>query len=142
MKCISLQAPWGYLMVHGDKVEHAKDVENRHWSSKFTGRIVIHQSKSWDDEAMECIFEIDKDAWVFLMDNFMAAHAYGLVGELTFAKQVTVSKSKWFFGDFAWPASEPLAYPHVTPYHGRLGIFDIPDEVVQAARGKRKEETG
>ncbi len=141
MKAISLRPPWGWLMLHGPKeLEYPKDFENRNWPSTFTGRIVIHQSKRWDTEGMEAIAGIDDESWGLIVQNMPAARAYGLLGESTFAEQVTKATSKWFFGRYAWPVSEPLAYAKPIPYRGRLGIFEVPDEVVEAARKGEKTE--
>jgi len=129
MKGISLQPPWGWLIVHG-----LKDVENRTWRSKFTGRIVIHQSKRWDREGMAAIYKIELPTWVKIMDHMLAAHAYGLIGEVDFSPQVSQSDSKWFFGPYAWPCSNPLAYEHPYIIPGRLGFFDVPDSLVMRLR--------
>src|SRR5688500_13358768 len=48
MKALSLRQPWGDLLVHG-----VKDVENRRWSTRHRGLLVIHAAKTLDVEAME-----------------------------------------------------------------------------------------
>ena len=37
MKAITIKQPWASLIVHG-----IKDIENRSWSTKFRGRVLIH----------------------------------------------------------------------------------------------------
>src|SRR3990167_3479942 len=105
MKCISLQPPWGCLLVHGQEMEYPKDFENRNWPSAFRGRIVIHQSRRFDQEGYGAIRDIDIESWCYLHDHPDEACAYGLIGESTFAEQVTASRPKWFCGPRAWPVS-------------------------------------
>lgn len=40
---LSIKQPWAWLIVHG-----IKDIENRHWRTKFHGRFFVHASKSFD----------------------------------------------------------------------------------------------
>lgn len=39
VKCLSIQAPWSYLIAFG-----IKDIENRTWTTKYRGEIYIHAS--------------------------------------------------------------------------------------------------
>jgi len=43
MKAILIRQPWAWLIVHG-----YKDVENRTWSTKYRGPILIHAGKTLD----------------------------------------------------------------------------------------------
>ncbi len=129
MKAISLQPPWGWLIVNGPK-----DVENRTWWSSFTGRVIIHQSKQWDCAAAEVIRHIDRSAWEILLDNMAEAQSYGFIGEVNLCLQVDRHDSKWFFGPYAWPVKDPLAYKEAYPYPGKLMFFDVPDEILTKLR--------
>lgn len=44
-KALSLRQPWAWAVVHG-----YKDVENRSWSTKHRGPLLIHASKQLDPE--------------------------------------------------------------------------------------------
>lgn len=46
MRTLSVQNPWAYWIMHYDKT-----VENRSWKTKYRGRILIHASKRWDNNA-------------------------------------------------------------------------------------------
>lgn len=48
MKAISIKQPWAHLILTGKK-----PLENRTWSTKERGRILIHASKKIDVEAMK-----------------------------------------------------------------------------------------
>jgi len=46
MKVLSVQNPWAYWIMYYDKT-----VENRTWKTKHRGRILIHASTRWDNNA-------------------------------------------------------------------------------------------
>lgn len=45
MKAITIKQPWASFILRG-----FKDVENRYWKTDFRGKVLIHTSKSFDDE--------------------------------------------------------------------------------------------
>lgn len=46
MKTLSVQNPWAYWIMN-----YGKTVENRTWKTKYRGRILIHASMRWDNNA-------------------------------------------------------------------------------------------
>ena len=43
LKALSLKQPWAWAIFHG------KDVENRTWSTPYSGKLLIHASKTVDE---------------------------------------------------------------------------------------------
>jgi len=52
MKTLSVQNPWAFWIMHYDKT-----VENRTWKTKYRGRILIHASMRWDNNAPLSIWQ-------------------------------------------------------------------------------------
>ena len=47
---LSIRQPWAWAIVYGGKA-----VENRDWRSRYTGRLLIHASKTFDLDGYEWI---------------------------------------------------------------------------------------
>ncbi len=122
MKALSLKQPWAWLLFHG------KDVENRHWSTNYRGTLLIHASGNYDDEA---------PAW--LAANFPGIEIpadlqrRAIIGKVKVVEIVTSSSSKWFFGPYGFILEDPVEFENPIPYPGKLGIFDVPDELLKNA---------
>ncbi len=126
MKCISLQPPWGALVCAG-----LKDCENRDWYSKFSGVILIHQSRRMDSDAWEYLCYEQPKAYEWLLAHRDLSRAYGILGRVTFEPMVTRLESPWFFGPYAWPCHDAVLFKRVIPYRGQLGIFDVQNELTE-----------
>lgn len=48
MKALSIKQPWAALVVHG-----IKDIENRTWSTKRRGEVLIHASKAANQDIVD-----------------------------------------------------------------------------------------
>jgi len=47
---LSIRQPWAWLIVNG-----WKDIENREWSTRFRGRLLIHAGKQIESDAVEAL---------------------------------------------------------------------------------------
>jgi hypothetical protein len=128
MKCISLKQPWAYLMVNG-----IKDIENRSWNTNFRGPVLVHASKTFDQDSLDFIkqtityLENDGNGEIVLPEKFDMG---GIVGTFTITKVVTDSANPWFFGPYGFVVKYARPLPFF-PLRGQLNIFDVPDEIVQ-----------
>jgi hypothetical protein len=122
--CISIKQPWAWAILNA-----SKDIENRDWSTKFRGRILIHAGKKpeLDDfpfVKQNCDNPLAIHNWYkFITDQPLGA----IVGSVTITNCVEHSSSKWFFGRYGFVLSEPRSFIPV-PYKGQLGIFKITKE--------------
>ncbi|MGI6375172.1 MAG: ASCH domain-containing protein [Anaerolineae bacterium] len=125
MKAISIHQPWADLIVLGDK-----DIENRSWTTRHRGRVLIHAGLTVERDAVA-----DLQAWARENDwEYPDQPDTGcLLGFVTLADVVTESDSGWFNGPFGWVLTEPHYFQEPVPYRGRLGLFEVPDELVAAA---------
>lgn len=125
MKALSVQQPWAWANLHG------KPVENRTWSTRFTGRFLIHASKKFDHDGFRWLLEHRDflDTEIPHRDTFQCG---GFVGMSRIIDCVDFHSSPFFFGPwgFVLTDSKPIDF---MPYRGQLGFFDVPDEIANQA---------
>ena len=134
MKILSVRQPWAWGFFHA-----GKDIENRSWSTKVRGRVLIHASLYVPDEfdAEEFLDASSlrgamrgRLADAMLSSSLMRQRG-GIVGSVEIVDCVTASTSPWFFGPFGFVLRDPRALPFI-PLRGRLGFWDAPADVVSA----------
>lgn len=116
-RALSIRQPWAWLIIHG-----GKDIENRTWSTKVRGRVLVH--------AASTMTRADYDAAKIVADT---NHAYlpdfenlkrgGIIGSVEITDCVDQSTSPWFFGPHGFVLCDPNPLPF-TPMKGRLGFFE------------------
>jgi hypothetical protein len=139
VKIISVRQPWAWAIINA-----GKDIENRSWSTKVRGRVLIHASmKSTDDDYDACMDLVDTIAPLGGICTGLAgrlgrrasaihssdARKGGIVGSVEIVECVTESESPWFFGPLGFVLRDPRPLPFI-PLRGRLGFFDAPPEVL------------
>lgn len=111
MKVLSIKQPWAHLIIH-----HGKNVENRTWSTKIRGRVLIHASKTVDTAAMHYYEQLG----MIHPDDLLRG---AIVGSVEIVDCVTTSSSLWFQGPYGFvlqnPQSEPIEF-----IRGKLGFFE------------------
>lgn len=119
MKALSIRQPWAWLIIHG-----GKDIENRTWSTKLRGRVLVHAAKGMTCEeylhACHTAWEINPQIAV---PNRSALNYGGIIGSVEIVDCVTQTTSPWFIGPhgFALRRPQPLSF---IPIKGKLGFFD------------------
>lgn len=112
LKVLSVKQPWASLIVMG-----LKDVENRTWTTRHRGRLIIHASKSPDRDAMS-LFDLDSSQ----------TPSGCLLGSVTVSDVVTDSESDWASpGAFHWVLSDAHVVEPVD-IRGGLSLWSLPDE--------------
>ena len=156
MKAISLWQPWASLMAIGEKV-----VETRSWPTLHRGPLVICSTKSWNRDVLaqlhaahlKPICDDDSD-WrrilaaldlrgIGLRDlplgqALCVVHLADCQRVERIEPQPWVTEDELAFGDytpgrFGW-ITERLRPLNPFPVQGKRGLWDIPDEAVQAAQ--------
>lgn len=115
---LSIRQPWAWLIVHGHK-----DVENRTWSTRRRGRILVHTGQRVDVDAYDWLTQWARTP--FTLPPLADLDTGGIVGETTVADCVEAHESPWFEGPFGLVLrdSRPLPF-RACP--GRLGFFPVP----------------
>lgn len=119
---ISIRQPWAYHILH-----NGKDIENRHWATKFRGRILIHASKGCTRA------EYEAAAGYGPLPPLAELERGGIVGSITITDCVDHSDSRWFFGKYGFVLSTPKPIPLI-PLKGQLGIFQVPAEILEQSQ--------
>lgn len=122
MKVLSIRQPWAWLIAHGHK-----DVENRTWSTKFRGAVLIHAGKGMTRDEYE-----DVEAFLALRPEInlvLPRPGYlergGIVGAAEIVDCVARSDSPWFFGPYGFVIRNARPLPF-EPMRGALGFFNAP----------------
>lgn len=130
MRALSVRQPWAWLIVNGHK-----DIENRVWSTRYTGQLLIHASKGMTRDEYEDVAEMlaeeapFRDMGIILPDRNVIERG-GIVGIAHCNGSVDVCDSPWFFGPCGFVLSQQRAFPMI-PFKGQLGFFDVPDGLLQ-----------
>jgi hypothetical protein len=134
MRAISLWQPWASAVALG-----VKRVETRHWSTNYTGPLVIHAAKRWTRAERE-FAQIEHTlgrlpprlplgalvATCTLMGCRLTqdvSHQLGSIERMY--GNYDAGRFAWFLTDIK-PFSEPI------PWKGAQGFFNVPDDVCTA----------
>lgn len=138
MKAISIQQPWAWLICNS-----TKDVENRTWTSTFSGPVLIHAGLNHDTlsirrvgikyfltpEFIIWLSERGLDREIVDLQEAARFQFGGIVGRAVVAEhKVVASASPWFTGPTGFVLNERAPLPFV-PCRGNLGFFEVPDHV-------------
>ena len=133
MKALSIRQPWASLII-GKPFALAdgklKDVENRTWSTSFTGPLLIHASSRVDVDAVRSIFPPFKHR---LAESPATWRPYlgAIIGQVELVECRRHSPSIWAeAGAWHWVLANPKAFANPIPYKSKLGLFEVPDSLL------------
>lgn len=121
---LSVRQPWAWLIFHA-----GKDVENRRWSTRFRGRVLIHAAKSmtrmeYESARMYCVTRVPTDIEIPAMS---ALPLGGIIGSVEITGCVAYAPtSPWFTGPFGFMLKNPSPLPFKA-CRGSLGFWK-PDQ--------------
>lgn len=121
MKTLAIKQPHAWLIVNG-----YKDIENRSWSTSYRGPLLVLSSK-------QPAMSIPETKAYFRGVKLPLPKVWelgGIVGYVEVVDCVTSHPSGWFSGPYGLVLTNARPLPFY-PYKGRLGLFDIPDEIVK-----------
>lgn len=121
MKALSIRQPWAWAIVQGHK-----SVENRTWTMRHTGPLLIHAGLVFDGEGMKSMLSVFPDLQGQLPQRWDLG---GIVGVAEAVECVTSHPSRWFTGPFGLVLRNARPLPF-RPCRGVLGFFDVPDALV------------
>lgn len=129
MKALSIRQPWAWLIVNGHK-----DIENRVWSTRYTGPLLIHASKGMTRSEYDEVADMIANERPFMgmgikLPDPNIIERGGIVGLAHCNGSVDQCVSPWFFGPYGFVLSDAKTLPFV-PFKGMLGFFEVPDELV------------
>lgn len=116
--CLSIRQPYAWLIVQG-----LKPVENRTWSTKFRGRVLIHAGTTYSKrDHRDDLETLGKRGYPEDRTELVG----GIVGEAVIVDCVREHPSEFFFGPYGFVLERPQAYSKLIPFGGRLGFFGVP----------------
>ena len=121
MRALSIRQPWAWAILHA-----GKDVENRSWQTSYRGLLAVHVGKAVEREAVDYL-----RAYGHPVPDRLVTGA--LVGVVRVTGYASVTESWWGVpGQYQWQLTDPRPFAEPIPWRGHLGLFDVPDDVVQA----------
>jgi hypothetical protein len=127
MKALSFMQPYAWLTAAG-----IKPVDNRLRKWDYRGPILIHASQQHDQHALT---RIGDRVGQWAVDRVIEAAplVYGaLIGKAVIVEWVTEYQSPWFWGPYGAVIEQAELFANPIPYPGQLGLFDVPENVVEA----------
>ncbi len=129
MKAITIQQPWASAIVTG-----IKKIENRSWSTSFKGPLVIHAGmQPWQhgisDEIHKLLFPICPLAE---LERGVLLGVVDLVGCEVYNE--SHADDPFATGPFCWKLENPRMFKTPIPMKGRLGLWNLSDEIVNKFR--------
>lgn len=136
MLALSIRQPWASMIMTA-----GKDIENREWSTRVRGRILVHAAKGCTyAEMAEGLDYAESVTGTRHHATPKTIARGGFVGTVEIVDCVKRSMSPWFFGAYGFVLRDPEPMDFV-PWKGQLGFFDVTEEALQAARAAFLEES-
>lgn len=123
MKALTICQPYAHLILTGEK-----PVENRTWTTRYRGPLLIHagKSRSWMDEDDEQRYPgMVFGAVVGMVEMYDALHVTSvqrLHADLRDHHHVN--------GPWCFMLRNPVRFERPIPYRGAQGFFDVPDDLL------------
>lgn len=143
MRALSGYPQWMFLIAKG-----CKDIENRSWSTKYRGRILLHASKHIPvfPASSNMGYDFIKDRltpeqWAEFSEVDWKRYAGHIIGEVDivdckfrFGEENDNLYSPWHVpGQYGFILANPVLYKKLIPWRGQPGIFNITLEVTNGA---------
>jgi hypothetical protein len=108
MKALTIRQPWAALIVAG-----FKNIENRTWTTKYRGPLLIHAGGTeWEPLSR------------FVPEAAIPSLYSRIIGMVDLLDVVESHASPWFEGPYGWVLANPRPIRPV-PMAGRLGLFEV-----------------
>ncbi len=136
MRALSIRQPWAWLILHAGKT-----IENRTWTTRYRGRILIHAGQ-----------QINRDAYAWIAEHFphvrlpapSELQRGGFVGSVDiidcFAKDDAhaAKASGWYMGESGLVLRDPRP-GHFVAAPGKLSLYTVDDAVSRAVHPEDSE---
>ena len=149
MKAITIRQPWASLIAEG-----IKDIENRTWTTKFRGRVLIHSSCAKFVNDLHLLLDypqildvVDKKKEVEIFGSYLIKGSIigsvevidcvlnhsSIWAEHTAKKETRKNKAGVIFVDeievpvYNWVLANPIIFLEPIPAKGKLSFWDYPN---------------
>lgn len=133
VKCLSIHQPWANAIFN-----LGKNVENRIWSTKYRGPLLIHAAKSrrsfdyWTPREWQDKYHCELPSWESLTKGVIIGIVevvdcfHWLFNDPGKSRQY----EKWGCGPYCWVLKNPRAFETPIPYKGNQNLFNVDDALV------------
>jgi hypothetical protein len=143
MRAITIHQPWASLITLGEK-----RYETRAWQTSHRGRVAIHAGRGLPADVrvvlgMPPFFEVLSRHAIRDNSQLIRGAVIGVAELVDCVPTETVEREvagtfEEQFGDFrpgrwAWKMIGAVAFAEPVPYRGKLGMFDVPDRILEPA---------
>ena len=133
MKCITIMQPFPYLILRPDITDAAardqaaaqgyfKDIENRTWTTKYRGPLLIHSSKRPHPD-IDLYREALEEFGIIIPPTRDLVYGQ-VVGQVTLSDVVDDCESFWFTGPYGLLLKDPMPFSVTTKATGKLGLWE------------------
>ncbi|SRR5579884_57794 len=131
MACLSGWQPYPYFVTHPEIFIQAglppKRVENRDWTTDYTGPLLLHAGKTFEAKA---IAYWSRQLGLDLRRLLPADYDRGcIVGVANLVQVAQDCDDIWFMGEYGFQLSDVRRLDPI-PYRGRPGLFYVPLSIV------------
>lgn len=136
IKCLSIRPPYADWLANPQRFIKAKikpkTIENRDWSTRYRGPLLIHSSNTWNGDAI--------DYWMYQQCPQMSSiwgkkkedyHLGMIVGIADLVDVVSESDNPWFIGTYGFVLANARPFVNPIPYRGSLGLFNVSSSVLK-----------
>jgi len=133
MKALSIHQPWAWAILHAGKT-----VENRTWSTRYRGPLLVHASKTKASYDREAKFDWLKMYGIALpkWEELAVGALVGVVELVDCLPVSQVEQNPWVEGPVCWVLMNPRKCESHVVYRGAQGLFEVPDSILRAAERK------
>jgi hypothetical protein len=127
MKALSIRQPWAELIL-----QDRKTIELRTWTTNYRGRLAVHAAQTVEEA----------DCRAYGLDPTTLPRGV-LVGTVEVVEMTPLDEALWealrdqhlgqgpFPGPlYGWRLADPQRLPQPIPLPGRMGLFNVPDELL------------
>jgi ASCH domain len=126
MKALTIRQPWAWSILFA-----GKNIENRSWSTKYRGPLLIHAGAALHGGALPRRLPLREPD----------EHTRGaIIGVVDLIDVVESSRSRWFEGPYGWVLANPRPLSRPIPCKGRLGLWTLSAAQERAVRERLAEK--
>lgn len=123
-RVLSVRRPWAHLIIDGNKT-----IENRSWSTRYRGLVVIHAGVQWDGQGADRARTVlSKPADVTFYQKHAPSGYIGIVW-LTDIHPAANCCPPWGSTQpdmWHWVLRDPIRFAHPINGLGQLGLYRVP----------------
>ncbi len=131
MKTLSIRQPWAELILQGRKT-----IELRTWQTHYRGPVLIHAGGIVEQDGCDAYgidpADLTRGAIVGTVEIVeMVAFDHDSFAAL---RDEHLDLGDWPGDVLGWRLTKPQRLPEPVPMRGRLGLFDVPDDVLESGK--------